>query len=190
MSISNRLNLIFLFSSLLLLSIGCKEHEDSKIATIDPNDKDYISFGAIFPVKDYPSLDLTNPHKVTAYTIWKCCQGHTEDLLLQVPHVEKNDELGKALTSYIEMFGPDLEQFRNIELAIKFEGYRLDDDTSVWYYYLTDPNGVCLHHLPWVSSHRSRTTQRCALTGIFLYDPNEGINDPLPNDIIKSFNRN
>ena len=190
MSISKRLNLIFLLSSLLLLSIGCEKNEDSQIVTIDPNDWEYIVFGAIFPVKDYPSLDITNPHEVTAYAVWKCCYGQTEDVLSQVPHIEKDDEFGKALITYIESFGPDLEQYRNVELAIKFEGYRLDEDTSVWYYHLTNLDGDLLQHQPWVSSHRSRATQRCALTGIFLYDPNEGINNPLPDGIMKSFNPN
>ncbi len=189
MSISNRLNLIFLLSYLLLL-MGCEKKENSQIAIIDPCDREYIVFGATFPIKNYLSLDLTNPHKVTAYAIWKCRQGQTDDLLLQVPHVEKKDELGKALTTYVEMLGPDLEQYRNVELAIKFEGYRLDEDTSVWYYHLTKPDGVSLQHQPWVSSHRSRTTRKCALTGIFLYDPNEEINDPLPEGIIRSFNPN
>ena len=189
MSISNKLNLTLLFTC-LLLSTGCEQNDDSQTATIDPSDMEYISFGEVFPVKDYPSLELTNPHEVSAYAIWKCCQGQTEDLLSQVPHVEKDDQFGKALTTYVEMFGPDLEQYRNVSLAIKFEGYRLDDDSSVWYYHLTNPDGICLQHQPWVSSHRSRTTQRCALTGIFLYDPNENIIDPLPDGIVRSFNHN
>ncbi|GAI98630.1 unnamed protein product, partial [marine sediment metagenome] len=75
MSISNKLNLTLLFTC-LLLSIGCEQNDDSQIATIDPNDMEYISFGEVFPVEDYPSLELTNPHEVTAYAIWKCCLGH------------------------------------------------------------------------------------------------------------------
>ena len=189
MGIYNKLNVIFILSCVLLL-IGCGKNEDSNNPTIESNDKVYINFGKIFPVKDYPSLDIRNPHEVTSYAIWKCSHGQTKDLLAKVSHVEKDDKFGKALNTYVEMFGPDLEQYRNVELAIKFEGYRLDKDVSIWYYYLTNSNGVCLKHKPWVSSHRSRTTQRCALTGIFLYDPNNGINDQLPDDILRSSNPN
>jgi len=180
-------SILFLY---LLFTVGCKQKDESQVVTIDPNDKVYISFGKVFQVKDYPNIELINPHEVTAYSVWKCSQGQTKDMLSQIPHVEKDYELGKALTSFIEMSGPDLEKYRDIPLSIKFEGYWLNDDSSVWYYYLTDPNGICFPHKPWISSHRSRTTHKCALTGIFLYDPNEEQFDPLPDYIIRTKGRN
>ena len=186
MSISKYVTLAIL-ATCILFSQGCEYSDDPSTSTIDPNDKAYVTFGKVFPVKDYSPLDLTNPHEVTAYSIWKCSQGRTVELLSQISHVEEEEEYGKSFVSYVEMFGPDLVQYINTPLAIKFEGYRLDDDTSVWYYKLTNPSGIPLQHQPWVSSHRSRTTGNCALTGIFLYDPNEEDNfNSIPDNIVRA----
>ena len=174
----------------LLWSMGCEQNEDAPISTINEADLEYLSFGELIPVKDYLSLEPTNPHQVTAHAIWTCSQGQTEALLLEFAHVESNEQAGQILTTYLETFGPDLERFKNVPLAIKLEGYRLNEDSSVWYYYLTSPDGVCLPDQPWVSSHRSRTTQKCALTGIFLPEPGENTITPLPDGIVRTLDAN
>lgn len=168
-----------------------QEWQTVRIASdgVDPKDRKLLAFKRLYPVKDYSPLDFTNPHHVAAYAVWKGSQGKTKELLAEMPYVEKDEGLGKAFVTFLEVFGPDLEQFKNTKISLKFEGYALNKDTSVWYYYIVTPESKLLKHSPWVSVHRSRTTGRCALTGIFLYDPNDRKNSEppkMPDKLIRS----
>jgi hypothetical protein len=97
-----------------------------------------------------------------------CRDGRSKALIEEMGHVQEDAELGKALLTFVKEFGPDLERHRGKELYLKFHGYFLDKDTSVWYYWLTDKAGLPLADSPWVSSRRSLRSERSALTGIFL----------------------
>lgn len=157
---------------------------NSEPYTIDSKDRSFLTFGKYFEVKEHSSLDFLNPHEVAAHAVWMSSQGQAKELLLQMPHVETDLGLGEAFVTFLKVFGPDLEQFRNDSLKLKFHAYTLNDDTSVWYYYLFNVDGCQLEHTPWVSLHRSRSTGRCALTGIFLYDPEIGEPGAIPSGLI------
>jgi len=89
-------------------------------------------------------------------------------------HVEKDADLGKAFLTFLDVFCPDLERFKNKDIHLKFHGYFENEPTTVWYYYLVDAKGKRIEHDSWLSVHRSRANGQCALTGIFLYEPDEG----------------
>ncbi len=99
-------------------------------------------------------------------------------------HVQDDKELGKALLAFVKEFGPDLERYKHEQVYVKFHGYSLSNDTSIWYYWLTDEEGKSLKHRPWVSSRRSLRSRQCALTGIFLFDSEKSPPGPMPKGLI------
>ena len=157
---------------------------DSKPNSIDPNDRPFLSFGEYFEVKKQSTVDFSNPHETIGHAVWTCSQGQTKELLAEMPHVETDVGLGEAFVTFLGVFGPDLEQFRNDSLKLKFHAYALNDETSVWYYYLCNANGDPLPHSPWVTAHRSRSTAQCAVTGIFLYDADIGEPGAIPSGLL------
>ncbi len=173
--------------------LGCSKSTDSSpdAATtserIDQNDLPFLKFGSVLAARSPEALDFTNPHHVARHAIFKCRQGRTEQLLAEMGHVEEDPDLGKAFITFLGEFGPDLEQFKDRDLHLKFHGYDLKEATSVWYYYLVTADGTLLEHKPWVSVHRSRTSGKCALTGIFLHDP-ELPESPMPDELVTSLN--
>ena len=161
--------------------------QDASKKGIAKEDAALLSFGKVIEAAAQEKLDWKNPHQVTAYAVWMCRQGKSKELVKEMGHVEKDAELGKALLSFIGAIGPDLERYKNKELYLRFHGYSPGKDTSVWYYWLTDKAGKNLEHSPWVSTHRSQRTQRCALTGIFLHDPDiKGSPGRMPEGLVTS----
>lgn len=152
---------------------------------INRNDLPFLKFGSVFAAKSPEALDFTNPHHVARHAVFKCSQGKTEQLLAEMGHVDEDPDLGKAFITFVREFGPDLEEFKDRDLHLKFHGYDLKEPTSVWYYYLVSADGTLFEHRPWVSVHRSRTSGKCALTGIFLHDP-ELPETPLPDGLVTS----
>ena len=181
----------FFLAGLLALSVAFSgPAQDVPKNKVAKEDMPHLSFGKAVEAAAQEKLDWKNPHQVTAYAVWMCRQGKTNDLIKEMGHVQEDVELGKALLSFIKEFGPDLERYKNKEVYLKFHGYFLDKDTSVWYYWLTDKAGKNLEHSPWVSTRRSQRTQRCALTGIFLHDPD--IKDspgPMPKGLVTSLEK-
>ena len=152
---------------------------------INRNDLPFLKFGSVFTATSPEAVDFTNPHHVARHAVFKCSQGETEQLLAEMGHVEEDPDLGKAFVTFLREFGPDLEQFKDRDLHLKFYGYVLNDPTSVWYYYFVTADGTLLEHKPWVSVHRSRRSGKCALTGIFLHDP-ELPETPMPDGLVTS----
>jgi hypothetical protein len=150
------------------------------------NDSEYLTFGKIFKVEDPPQMSFFNPHKVAQYAFFSCSQGKTNELLIEMAHVEKDIKLGRAFITYIQEFGQDLERYKDETIYLKFHGYMKNKTTTVWYYYLTDEKGQNFEYSPWISLHRSTKTGRCALTGIFLVYDDEYFDTTMPNDIITS----
>jgi hypothetical protein len=148
-------------------------------------DSVYLNFGKIFKVAVPRPLSFSNPHDVAQYAVYRCSQGETKQLLAEMEHVEKDIALGKAFITFIREFGPDLERYKGKPIYLKFHGYFINQPTTVWYYYLVDEKGNHLEHDPWISIHRSRSTGMCALTGIFLYEPEDGT-PSMPKGLITS----
>lgn len=154
---------------------------------IAKSDEALLTFGKVIDAVARDKVDWKHPHQVTVHAVEMCRQGKTTDLIKEMGHVQEDVELGKALLTFIKEFGPDLERYKDQEIRVKFHGYFLDKDTSVWYYWLTDNAGRSLEGSPWVSTRRSLRTERCALTGIFLRDPD--IKDspgPMPKGLVTS----
>ena len=138
-------------------------------------DSDFFCFGKVLKVDGLENPHKKNPHHIAQYSIFLCKQGFTEKMIEEIGHVEKNETLGKSLIAFLREFGPDLEVFKNKTIFLKFYGYRVGKDTSIWYYYFTDAMGKELPRKPWISVHRSNYDFQCALTGIFLNLPGEEI---------------
>jgi len=148
------------------------------------DDSVYLTFGKVFKVENPSQMSFFNPHKVAQYSFFKCSQGQTNELLNEMTHVEKDTALGESFLTFLREFGPDVEHYKNETVYLKFHGYWKNETTTVWYYYLANESGTLLEHNPWISLHRSIETGRCALTGIFLYYPDEDIDNSMPNNII------
>ena len=158
---------------------------DKPIHKIDPSDVIHLAFGKITEASGTVKPDWRDPHQVSAYAVGMCRQGKTKELMKEMMHVQEDPELGKALLSFVSEFGPDLERYQAKALYLRFHGYSLSKDTSTWYYWLTDRTGEKLKDSPWVSSRRSIKSHRCALTGIFLSDPNiKDAPGPMPKGLI------
>lgn len=155
-------------------------------AEMDAADTRDLTFGRIYPISS-AKLKLDNPHASASYAVRQCIAGRGAELAIEMKHVESDPDLGSAFDTFIEVFCPDLERYRPIgsKIALRFDGYALNPTTSVWYYSLTDVSGKPLSGAPWVSLHRSRTSRRCALTGIFLPEGGKAA-DPMPTDLIRS----
>ena len=147
-----------------------------------PSCAQYFSFGAILRVEKPEALDKTNPHHIAQYSVHLCKQGQTSKMIQEIGHVETDTELGEAFLTFFKEFGLDLERFNNRDLGLKFHGYKAGKETTVWYYYLSDPQGRLLDRKPWISLHRSNRDKRCALTGIFLNLPGEE-ESPMPDGL-------
>ena len=171
---------IYSVSALLLIAGLCL----AQTQTGTP-DSVYLTFGKIFRVESIPAISFSNPHQVAQYAFFRCSHGQTKRLLREMGHVESDADLGKAFRTFLDEFGPDLEQFKGQTIYLKFHGYFMNKATSVWYYYLVNKDGLHLPHDPWISVQRSTRTGRCALTGIFLYDPKDGT-PPMPKNLITS----
>ncbi len=148
-------------------------------------DSEYLTFGKIFKVESPQPLSFDNPHQVAQHAFFRCSQGQTKQLLTEMGHVEKDEDLGKSFLTFLDVFCPDLERFKNKDVYLKFHGYFVNKPTTVWYYYLVDDKGKHIEHDSWISVHRSRANGQCALTGIFLYEPEEGT-PSMPKNLITS----
>ncbi len=170
---------------LLLFIVSATAAADAPKSKVAVSDTEHLAFGHIVEASTKEKPDWKNPHSATAYAIGMCRDGRTKDLIAEMGHVQEDAELGKALLTFVKEFGPDLERYKGKAVYLKFHGYFLDKDTSIWYYWLTDKTGAALEDSPWVSSRRSLRTQRCALTGIFLRDPDiKGSPGPMPKGLI------
>jgi hypothetical protein len=134
-------------------------------------DDAHLSFGKTFSVDKLPSPDLTNPHDVARHSVFLYKQGRARELPARPAQVDGDASLDRALTTFVDEFGPDLEKFRDTELRMEFVAYlppkAPDGGSSIWYYYLKAANGEYLPRKPWVSLRRSVTSKQCWLTGIF-----------------------
>jgi hypothetical protein len=139
------------------------------------SDSTYLQFKQLIKVETSATFDRTNPHQIASYSVSLCQNGATDKLLRELGHVEKDEKLGSAFTTYIREFGPELERFKDTQLYLKFEAYQDGSDTSVWYYYLVNSNAEHIEHKPWISIHRSKYDGSCSLTGIFLNDPGDEV---------------
>ena len=188
------LSLLLIGTALLLLA--CKDGSPARQSDrggkegapgppkIDGKDRQYLEFGKVLPAQAYADPDFTNPHITVAHAVHRCSRGETLSLLKQMPHVEQDETLGRAFVTFVKEFGPDLERYRDRRVWLRFRAYDLNDATSVWYYYLADSEWRNLPHSPWVSLHRSRSTGLCALTGIFLHDPELGELRDMPQGLV------
>jgi hypothetical protein len=153
---------------------------------VDRRDLPLLQFGQVFLVPQRATANFYDPHATLVYAIARCISGGTNALLREMSEVEgAKSDLGVALSDFVKEFGPDLQRYKKDRIAVRFLAYRLRETTSVWYYALTDYRGVPLAGRPWLSLHRSRTTGRCALTGIFLSEKGELV-DPMPRDLVTS----
>jgi hypothetical protein len=187
---------ILLFLATVLTACGSVKETASNtvnIASVTPSevieiqpDSAFYQFGKTFPVEIPNNLDIHNPHKVAQYSVFLLEQGRTEELLKQIGHVEKDEQLGQSFITFLREFGPDLARYKDKNILLKFSGVNAGKDTSVWYYYLVDNKGNYLDDKSWISLHRSNTDGRCALTGIFLNLPEYGEAVTMPGDILKS----
>jgi len=143
----------------------------------------YVEANQLIKVERPNVLDRTNPHQVAGFSVELCRSGATKQLVQELSHVEANQDLGRAFITFINEFGPDLERFKDVDLFLKFEGYKDGSNTSVWYYYLVNSNAGQIEHRPWISVHRSKHDGNCALTGIFLNDSDEVTE--MPPDLIR-----
>jgi len=160
---------------------------DAPNTKVAKEDMAYLSFGKVIKAAAQERLDWKSPHQVTAHAVWMCSHGKSRDLIEAMGHVQEDAQLGEAFLDYIAEFGPDLERYKDKEVYLRFHGYVLTGDTSIWYYWLTDRAGNNLEHSPWVSTRRSRRTGRCAMTGIFPHDPDiEGSPGPMPDGLVTS----
>jgi hypothetical protein len=180
--------------TLILIFLACNNPSTSSPTVSNPEgstpqvthpDSDYLTFGKIFKVEPPAQFSFNNPHQVAQHAFFRCSQGQAKELVAEMGHVEKDVDLGKAFLTFLDVFCPDLERFRNQDVYLKFHGYFINKPTTVWYYYLVDAKGRHIEHDSWISLHRSRATGQCALTGIFLFEPKEGT--PLmPKNLITS----
>ena len=145
-------------------------------------DSDYFTFGRVFAAGQPAHASKTNPHIVAAHSVYLCMQGNTSAMVKMYGHVEPDEELGASFVTFLKEFGPDMEKYRGKEVHLKFHGYMAGKDTSVWYYYMTDAQGLPWDRTPWVSLHRSNVDKKCALTGIFLNLPEED-ESPMPDGL-------
>ena len=182
---------IFCLAGLIGLSMTLSgPAQDVSRDKVAKEDTPYLSFGKVVEAAAQKKLDWKDPHQVTAYAVWMCRQGRTIELIKEMGHVQEDVELGKVLLSFIKEFGPGLERYKNKAVYLKFHGYFLGEDTSIWYYWLTDQSGRNLEDSPWVSTRRSERTQRCALTGIFLYDRDiKNSPGPMPEGLVTSLEK-
>ena len=143
-------------------------HDNRPPSALFPPDTDFVGRDGLVPIAVPTAFQYTNPHHVAQYAVFMCMQGKTAQLLREMGHVEKDQELGRAFLTFLREFGPDLERFKGRNLHLKFQGYAPGGDTSVWYYTLVTADGKSLERKPWISLHRSKKSGKCALTGIFL----------------------
>ena len=155
-------HIFIIFILIPLLCCGCNKIND---------DSNYFNFGIIIAAEKPNNYSQYNPHQVAQYSIYLCKEGYTAKVIEKIGHVEKDAILGDSLLTFISEFGPDLERFKRKPLFLKFHGYKIGDDTSVWYYYLVDRKGNILINNSFVSIHRSRINHKCALAGIFINLP-------------------
>ena len=169
---------------LLLGAGGCDDSTTRPVATREPAaDSEYFSFGAILSVERPEALDMTNPHHIAQYSVHLCRQGQTTKMVQEIGHVEDDKDLGEAFLTFLRDFGPDLEKFKDKDLCLKFHGYKAGKDTSVWYYYLSTPQGNLLERKPFITLHRSNQSKMCALTGIFMALTDDEDETPMPDDL-------
>jgi len=167
---------IFLFVLSLISCLKNKTSTGIAVSEFLP-DSVYFEFSRVFKVEIPPDFSQKNPHHVAQYSVYMCREGLTNQLIQEIGHVEEDTVLGNIFVSFVRDFGPDLELFKNNSLWLRFEAYADYEDASVWYYYLVDSTGNCLTRNPWISLHRSKSNGKCALTGIFVNLPDEGLMD-------------
>jgi serine/threonine protein kinase len=173
------------------MPLDAEPAKDTPKSKVRKQDVPHLTFGKVIQAAAQQKLDWKNPHDVTAYAVWMCCQGKSKDLVKQMGYVQEDADLGESVLSSIKtLVGPDLERYKGKEVYLKFHGYYLGTHTSLWYYWLTDKMGKNLEHSPWVFTHRSHRTQHCALTGLFLTDPeNKGSPGPMPYGLVTALEK-
>lgn len=154
------------------------------LAVVEP-DEAYYQFGMVLPVPAPDDLWRVDPHSVAVYSVQLCRQGDTARLLQQLPYVEADPTVGQTWARFVELFGSDLERYRDRNIALRFVGVRQNQEISIWYYALIDDQGEPLDDHSWITVHRSKADGRCALAGVYV---NQFGEQPvyMPEDLITS----